>query len=154
MARQLTYYTQKLDVNLSNCFELCILFPSLHISSHLFGEASSSEQPYWALRRLINKFLSPDPGQRFVVSPKLWNPKYPKKLQEIQRNPKKFVKVTAGPKDWRGSLHSLNTAVFMHHVLVNDYDHYDNVQKRQFWHLRNSSLRIFDAVSSWSVQSV
>ena len=33
MARQLTYYTQKLDVNLSNCFELCILFPSLHISS-------------------------------------------------------------------------------------------------------------------------
>lgn len=86
MARQLTYYTQKLDVNLSNCFELCILFPSLPISSHLFGEASSSEQPYWALRRLINKFLSPDPGQRFVVSPKLWNPKYPKKLQEIQRN--------------------------------------------------------------------
>lgn len=75
----------------------------------------------------------------------------PEISKETSRNPKKFVKVTAGPKDWRGSLYS---AVFMHHVLVNDYDHYDNVQKRQFWHLRNSSLRIFDAVSSWSVQSV
>ena len=134
-------YRHKLDVNLSNSFERCMLFASLHISSvRPLPRSNHIERldvwPTNSCRQILA-------NGSMISLQKLCTPKYPKtfvKIQEIQRN----LSVTqAGPKDWRGSLHSLNTAVFMHHVLVNaHYDHYNYVQKRQLWHLKNSSPRM------------